>query len=306
MDYSILIGKMVIFSVLMLIGYFLARKGLVDKAFGRSASMLVINVFLPATIFHSTFAIGEVLAPHELGRLLLILTLTLCVGFALAAITARLVPIGRDENKGPMFELLLALSNTMFIALPIAQELFGAVGVFYCALACIPFNLYAYTYGVWRLKSGHSGLRIKDVFSLPLVATLLGTLVFFFRLPVPGIVRDLAASLNGATLPMSLLVIGLTMGSVSLTDAFKDPTLYLVSFLRDLLIPLITYWIIRQLTDDYVLLMTCMLMAASPSAVMGSVLAIQYGRDGVYGSQGVLQSTVFSMFTIPLLLLILG
>ena len=307
MDFSVLIGKMVIFSVLMVIGYVFARRGLVDRSFGRAASMLVLNVFLPATILNSVFVADMSLGAGAIGKLMLLLFLTLGVGFVLGGVISRLLPIGRDPARGPVYDLLLSLSNTMFIGMPVAQELFGPVAVFYCALSCIPFNIYAYTYGVWRMKGGkNSALRVRDIFSIPLAATLLAVLVFLLHIPVPTMVRNLASALNGATMPMSLLVIGFSMGTVSLTDAFKNRELYLASFLRNLAVPLLTWLVVRLFTDDPVLLMTCMLLAASPCAVMVTVFAIQFDRDSVFAAEGVLQSTFLSIATIPLLILLLG
>ena len=307
MEFSVLIGKMLIFSVLMLLGYVFARRGLVDRGFGRSASMLVLNVFLPATILNSVLVADMELGAGALGRLTLLLFLTLGVGFVFAAVIAHLLPLGKDPAHGPVFEILLGLGNTMFIGMPVAQELFGPVAVFYCALSCIPFNLYAYSYGVWRMKGGKGGaLRLRDILSVPLAVTLLAALIFLFHLPVPGVVKSLASTLNGATVPMSLLVIGFSIGGVSLTDAFRNRDLYLVTLLRNLVIPVLTWLIVRLLTDDPVLLMTCTLLAASPCAVMVTVFAIQYERDSVFAAEGVLQSTVLSIVTIPLLILLLG
>lgn len=306
MEFSVLIEKMVIFSVLMLIGYVLARKGMVEGSFGRAASFLVLNVFLPATILNSVFIAESELSAGEVGKLLLLVTLTLGIGFVLA-VAVRLTPLGRDPDRGAVFELLVGLSNTMFIGMPVAQELYGPTAVFYCALSCIPFNVYAYTYGVWRLKGGAGGaLRVRDIFSVPLVATVVAVLIFLLRVPVPSVVRQLAVALNGATMPMSLLVIGFSMGTVRLIDAFKNKSLYLASLLRIVVFPILAWLAVGLFTDDYVLRMTCMLLAASPSAVMVTVLAIQYGRDSVYGAEGVLQSTALSILTVPLLILLLG
>lgn len=307
MEFSVLIEKMVVFTVLMLLGYFFARRGFVDRSFGRGASMLVMNVFLPATIINSVFLVNLELSAAQIGKLLLILTLTLAVGHVAAAVAAKLMAPHLDESREAVFELLVALSNTMFVGMPVAQELFGPVAVFYCALSCIPFNIYTYTYGVWRLKNGSgSGIRLKDLFSVPLLATLVAVLIFLLRLSVPDFIKSLTGAVNGATMPMSLLVIGFSMGTVSLTDAFKNKQLYLASFLRLLIVPVLTWFLIRLLTDDPVLLLTCMLLAASPAGVLAAVLAIQYDRDGVYGAEGVLQSTILSIVTIPLLILLLG
>ena len=307
MEFSVLVGKMIIFSVLMLIGYVFARRGLVDKSFSRSASMLVLNVFLPATILNSVFIADMDMGGAQLGKTMLLLFVALGVGYVFAAIIARFLPLGRDPDRGPVYELLIGLSNTMFIGLPVAQELFGPTAVFYCALSCIPFNIYAYLYGVWRMKGGKGGsLRLKDILSVPLFATLLAVLLFIFQIPIPGVVRDLASALNGATMPMSLVVIGLSMGTARLSDAFKNKDLYVSSLLRNLVIPILTWFILRALTSDPILLMTGTLLAGSPCAVMVTIFAIQYDRDSVFAAEGVLQSTVLSIVTIPLLILLLG
>lgn len=307
MDFSVLLSKMLIFTVLMLLGYVFARRGLVDRAFARSTSMLVMSVFLPATILNSVFVAEALPDAAALLKLLGLVTLTMLVGYLFAALAVHLLPVGRDGQRAAVFELLIGLCNNMFIAMPVAQSLFGPQAVFYCALSCIPFNLYAYTYGVWRLRGGgKGGLRVRDMLSVPLLATVVAVLVFFFRLPVPGLVKELAAALNGATVPMSLLVIGFSMGAVSLGDAFRNRALYLVSLLRLLVVPLLVWLLVSRFTADAVLLTTCLLIAASPSAVMVSVFAIQYGRDSLFAAEGVLQSTVLSLVTIPLLLLILG
>lgn len=306
MNFSVLMEKMAVFSVIMLIGYFFARRGLVERSFSRGASMLVLNVFLPATIVNSVFLSDMTLGAKELGWLLLVVTVALGVSFVLAWVTMRLIPMRSAPDRAPVFELLLGISNTMFVGMPIAQELFGPVAVFYCALSCIPFNVYTYTYGVWRLKRGAGGFNLKGLFSVPLVATLLATLLFLMHIPVPGVIRSVTGALNGATMPLSLLVIGLSVGSVSLVDAFKNKQLYLVSLLRLVVFPVITWLILRLMTDDPVLLTTCLLLAASPCAVLAAVLAIQFGRDGVYGAEGVLQSTILSIVTIPLLVYFLG
>ena len=62
----------------------------------------------------------------------------------------------------------------------------------------------------------------------------------------------------------------------------------------------------RLLTSDPVLLTTAVVIAASPSAVIVSVLTIQYGRDAIFTSEGILHSTVLSMLTIPLIVYLLA
>ena len=302
MELAALLNKMIIFIALMVIGYVLARRGLFGPDFTKTASSLVLNVFMVGTILSSMISTG---AEHDIRDLAHILFLTFVMtafGYVVSAVAVRLMPMEKDL-KAPA-EILMAAGNNMFIALPIAEAIYGSYAVFIVSVSCIPFNMLLYSYGVWRLKgSGEGkGLRIREMFSIPLIATLFGMLLILLRVPVPQVVQGLLSSLSGATMPMSMMVIGASLGSVSLLDAFRKPIFVFTSAVRLLLIPALSFFVLRPLTDDTALLMTNVIVAGAPSAVLCSVLAIQYGRDGVFSSEGVQHSTVCSMLTLPLII----
>ena len=305
-EMSVLLEKMLIFLVLMVIGYVLAKRGMLDKNSTRAISSLTINVFMCATIIGSGLGMDRSLSLAELGKLMLAVCAMQLTGYVVAAAVVRVTP--GERERAPVFELLMSMGNSMFVALPIVQTLYGATASFYVALSCLPFNVLLYTYGVYRLKSGHGGggLRVKDMLSTPLCATLLSLLILLLHIPVPGAVRSLISAMAGATMPLSMLVIGASLGSVSLLDAFKNGRLYLASAVRLLLIPLVTWALLRLFVSDPELLMTMVIVAACPSAVLVTVLSVQYGRDAVFSAEGTLQNTALSLVTIPLLVWLLG
>ena len=302
MEFTALLNKMIIFIALMVIGYVLSRRGLFGPAFTRTASSLVLNVFMVGTILSSMISTGAEHDIRDLAEILLLTTVMTALGYVISAAACRLIPMEK-QLEAPA-EILMATANSMFIALPIAEAIYGSYAVFIVSVSCIPFNVFLYSYGVWRLKGSGEGksLRIREMFSIPLIATLLGILLIVLRVPVPTAIRGLLSSLSGATMPMSMMVIGASLGSVSLLDAFKKPLLACTSAVRLLVIPALTFFVLRPLTDDQALLMTNVIIAGAPSAVLCSILAIQYERDGVFSSEGVQHSTVCSMLTLPLII----
>ena len=300
MDVSVLIPKMIVFVVLMVIGYLCAKTNFAGREFTKDASKMVINVFMTATIINSVLVSDACLSGGELLQVMLVLCMSVGVCWVLAAISCRLVGLG---DKAPLFELLIAVMNNMFIALPVVETLFGSQAVFYCSLSCIPFNILLYTFGIYRLQGGEGkgSVRLRDIFSVPLLATLAALVIFLLQPPVPPVVKELASTMSAATMPLSMIVIGSSLGSVSLLDAFKKGKLYLMCVLRLLLCPLLVWLLAGLMTDDPMLRVTATIIAAAPSGVVVSVLAIQYDRDAVFTSEGVLLSTVFSMLTIPLI-----
>ena len=304
MDVSVLIPKMIVFVVLMVIGYLCAKTNFAGREFTKDASKMVINVFMSATIINSVLVADARLSGGELLRVMLVLCMSMGVCWILAAISCRLVGLG---DKAPLFELLIAVMNNMFIALPVVETLFGSQAVFYCSLSCIPFNVLLYTFGIYRLQGGEGkgSVRLRDIFSIPLLATLVALVIFLLRPPVPPVVKELTSTMAAATMPLSMIVIGASLGSVSLLDAFKKGRLYLMCVLRLLLCPLLVWLLAGLMTEDLMLRCTATIIAAAPSGVIVSVLAIQYDRDSVFTSEGVLLSTVFSMLTIPLIVSII-
>ena len=307
MDFTALLNKMVVFLVLMVIGYVLARSGKLDRGAIKALSSLTLNVFLTGSILNSTLGSNVELSWSELGTTFLVVWVMQLLGYLIAWLVTLPMPV--DKEHKPLFELLMSMGNSMFVALPIVDALFPeSRAVFYVSLSCLPFNVLLFTYGVWRLQSGRENarFRFRNILSVPLLAALAALILFLVKPPLPKAVTGLISTLAGATTPLSMLVIGASLGTVSLLDAFKNGRLYLASAVRLLLIPVLTWLVLRLLTDDPVLLMTSTIVAASPAAVIITVMANQYDRDSVYTAEGTLQSTALSMLSIPLLVWLLG
>ena len=297
-----LLTKMVIFVVLMVIGYVFARKDASGGGFTKAASSLVINVFMSATIINSVLSAGSGMGGGKIAEVLLVTSVSLGLSYLIAAAAARLLRIEKEHRAG--FELLMAVPNNMFIALPVVEELFGPIAVFYCGLSNIPFNLILYTYGVWLLQRGEGdrGFPLKEMLSsAPLLATLAALILFLTNLPVPQPVRALLSTMAGATMPLSMIVIGASLSTVSLLDAFKNGRFYFSSFVKLLVAPVLVWLVCGLLTADPVLRATGTLIAASSSAVMITVLTVKHNGDAIFTSEGILHSTVLAMLTIPML-----
>lgn len=307
MSYTGLISKMITFVALMLVGYVGARKKMLDKAFARSLSQLLMNLFLTCTVLNSVISDRPDLSSGELGHVLLMLSIMVLLSYIMAAIAARILPF-RNENT-PIFELLLGVSNITFIGLPVLQSLYDASAVLYCALTCIPFNVVLYTYGVWRLKSGKKlggGMHLKDALTIPLIATFVALIIFAFDIKIPSVLADFIGSTSAATMPVSMIVIGATLGNVKLIDTFKEKRVYLLALMRLVVFPAIVWLIMSNLTANQTLLSTCVILAGCPSAVVITVFSLQYDYDAEFASKGILATTVMSMVTLPIWAMILG
>lgn len=303
MDYTQLLNTMIVFVVLMTIGYVGARKKIFGSEFTQASSKLVLNVFLTASVLNSVTGDQPNLSASQLWHVMLLTSLSIVLCYILGAIVIRIFSPGSDNSA--IMELLTSVPNTMFVGLPVVQELFGSTAVLYIAMSCIPFNVLLYSYGVWRLKSSKGGkgerIRIKDVITIPFIATIVSLFVFFFHVPMPGAAAKLINILAPATMPISMIVIGSTLGRVHLLDAFKEKRVYIVCLFRLIAAPLLAWFALSFLTSDPILLATCVIIAGCPSGVICTVMALQYGHNAELSSKGVLASTTLSMITLPVI-----
>ena len=309
MDLSPLFAKLLTFITLMLAGYAGARKKFLCPGFAKSLSWLVMDVFLSCTILNSVTSGSLDISGTQLVKVILLLSLVMLISYAFGALAARVFFKGRENT--PVFELLISVMNNIFIGLPIAEALYGATAVLYCALSCIPYNLLLYSYGVWRLRSGKAvdsgtAFKIKDVFTVPLFATLAALLIFIFDIQLPYILRELISTTASATMPASMIVIGATLGGVKIADGFKQRYVYLISLMRLVIVPAAVWFIVGLLSTDAMLVSTCTIIAACPSAVVVSILALQNDYDAAFSSNAVLVTTALSMISLPVWVYILG
>ena len=303
---TVLIEKMALLVMLLALGYLCARLKLVGPEFNKGLSKLVINVFLAGMILSSVINKKLEMTGGDVAFGLLMMTLSMLICVGIGWLSPTLLRI-KDGDKG-MYRILAAFMNNGFMGFPLVAAVYGENAVFFASLSNIPFNLLLYTAGVMLLQKGDKNTKfsIKSVINVPIVATLIAVVIFIFEIPMPKLVDDVADTLSAATVPLSMMCVGLSLGSVSLKEALMQPRLYGISLVRLLICPLAVWLVLRIFITNPVILGTIVLLSACPSAIICTILGIQYGRDGVESSEAIFISTMLSMITIPLLISVLG
>ena len=301
MNLSIVFAKMAMLVLIMLLGYLCARIGITGPEFNQRVTPLMVKVLLPATILNSVLSV-----PDFSGRELLDYILVMTVMVALQMLPAWFLPRlmrTRSEDVGAT-RLVTAFGNVGFVGLPVVAAIFGDEMVFFASLCNIPFNLALYSCSAAQLSPDGGRVRWQDVLNAPVIATLLSVVLLLSRVHVPGVLADTISSVSGATIPLSMLVIGTSLGGISVRSMLTDWRVYVVSAVRLLVCPLLTWLVLRPFAAG-ALLGISVLMAACPSAMLVTALCLQYGRSDAFASKCIFLSTILSAVTIPLLIWLL-
>ena len=306
MQLKILVEIITVLVALMLVGYIGARRGLFSPHITKAMSWLVFNIFLVSSVFASICDDVPDMSGSELMKIMGILSLCIILCYVIAIVVLR--PIMRKKPSLPIGEICISAMNTLLFGLPIVQQVYGSMAVLYMGLSSVPFNLFLYSYGTIRLcgKAEGQGFNIKRMFTPIFIATIAALVVLFARLPIPGVFNKYLDITAAATLPMSMIVLGATMGAGNLAEAFKDKRVYIISFVRLVLCPLIVYLVLSPIAMDPILLRTAVVIAGCPCGVVVPVLALQFDHDALFASRSVMASTLLSVLTLPVVILLLG
>lgn len=302
---TVLFEKMAMMVIFLASGYLFARTKLVGPEFNKGLSKLVMNFFLVGMILSSVvnkeFDMTGKEIMFSLGLWCIMIAVSVTVGWLIPRIFRM-----KNGDKG-MYSLMIGFMNNGFMGFPLAAAVYGTDVLFFAALSNIPFNLVLYTLGLIILNSGNGQkLELKRVLNAPIIATLAAIVILALKIRMPVFVEDTVGYMSTATVPLSMMCVGVSLGGVSLKDAFCHPKLYLVSLMRLIVCPLLTWLILKGFVADQTMLGVVILLASTPTAVICTILGIENGRDGIESSEGILLSTVLSMLTIPLMITILG
>lgn len=303
MDMTQVISQMGILVFIMVVGFACAKLGVTGPEFNRRLSGVVMNVLLVFTVLYSVMNTDIEMDLAELGLATLSFFVMFIVMSVIGFVTAKLLKPGPEREGLTFFGVTFA--NTVFLGFPVIEALYGSDGLFIAAISNIPFNLMAYTVGLGAVKGFKGGLSLKKAISPPLVASILAVLLFLSGWEVPEIVKDAFGAMSGATIPMSMLIVGTSLGSVSLRGAAGNWRVAVVVITKLLVAPVIVWLVVRALVTDELLLGVIVILASAPPAMLATIFAIQAGKDEGYASECVFIGTVLSAVSMPFVIWLL-
>ena len=299
MDIKLVLNEMLMMMLLLLVGVVTVKTGVVDGETNRRLTRFALVVPQSAVILSSAINMQMEMTAGKVLAVLGAAAVMYLVLVVLGLLAPRLYRMPA-EDRG-LFSFLAIFGNVAYMGFPLVRALFGSDAVFYAALLNIPFNCLAYTLGV-RLVSGgteQGKLDWRQLANPPLVASVLAVAITFLPLRWPSPVARAVETLGDMILPLSMIIIGASLGTQKLRDALGDWRVYIFAPVRLLAAPVLLWAVMRLVVTDQMLLNVITVVGATPAAAMAAMLAIQYGGDEKTASRGVFVTTVLSVVTIP-------
>ncbi len=268
---------------IILLGFILKRKNVIDAAFARKANLIVFNIGIPAMLF-SQIARASFSENFNLGAIVCSLG-SLCIVFLLSMLAVRAFSV-RANRRGTFLQNSIH-GNIAYMAYPIAYYAMGESSftrmVILSSFLIAGQNLLA----VWALTSCSPEVRIsgrkwwlvaRNVVQNPIVLTVGVSIVFAaLGLKIPGPLSKGLDILSGMALPTALLLIGASLSFGALKSMVAD--IVAIGTFKLLALPLVGYSLMLVSKVPGPLILPGVILLASPSASISYVMATELGGD---------------------------
>ena len=266
--------------LMILAGAVLKRRGIISKEGEKCLTDLCVNIVIPCNIVKSCLISFDASIFKTCGLLL-------AVGFVLQLVCVALNKVlfkGYSEQHRKVLQYCTIVSNGGFLGNPVAEGVYGSMGLLYASIFLIPMRVVMWSAGTSYFVGGGSDRKkvLKNVLTHPcLVGVYIGMFLMATQLQLPGVLKSTVTYIGNCT-------------------ALK------FSVLRLFLLPLLAYGISLAAGLDSVAAGVAVIMTGMPAGATAAIFAARYDSDAPFAAKTVVLTTLISMITIPAWCLFIG
>lgn len=274
MQISILLAEQIVELFLMiLMGYVIVKLGLVTDDDSKILSKIVLYIVIPCVM-----------------------------------INAFQIDYTPDKIQGML--LALVASVVLQVLLLIAVWMMGKEWVvFGCVFMAVQL-IFMWTHGKYIISSGDRIDWRKIVLNINMIAIFIGAVLFLLKIHLPEIVDGTLHAVGSTIGPVSMIVTGMLIAGMNLRDIFTNRRVYVVTFLRLLLVPVLALIILKISglvtwhPQGEKILLVIFLAVITPSASTITQMCQVYGGNSKYSSAINVMTTLLAIATMPVMVLL--
>jgi hypothetical protein len=218
-------------------------------------------------------------------------------------ISMLVVKKGRPDYE--IERLSTVYSNCGFIGIPLINGMFGMEGVLYLTAYLTVFNICLWTHGLLQvIEKTDVKTMLKKLISPVIVCSLLGLILFVFKIKLPAPVGEAVEQIAAMNSPLAMIIAGATIAQADLKKAVAKLSVYRISFLRLFVVPIVCAIVFAPFGFERIVVITSIVEAACPAAASATMFAINYDKNAVYASEIFAMTTILSAVSLPVVIMI--
>lgn len=306
--YVVATSVFILFALIFL-GFFIGKRGIIRQDCTPDLSNFILRVTMPVTVFCSIVDQQGSGMMSTCVQMFAAAIVVHAVAGLIGMLVVNILPIS-EEDKG-IWIYTCMVSNNGFMGLPLALSIYGSRGMFLMAICNVVTNFLIFSVGIKLLTRNYP---VKENISLKKmllnninIAVVIGFVFYFINIPLPELVDKLLGYVSNITSGLSMIVVGLSLSRLPFQAVFKDKKMFLLAALRLIGLPLIAIGVLYALPMEFdkTLVGILILTTALPASSAQSMITEQYRTNTAAAGRAVFITTLFSVVTVPLMMLLL-
>lgn len=291
------------------IGFIASKAGILPPESKKYLSNLLLFITSPCMIIGSMTS--QTLNAHTFELMIQIVAGSFI--FFLAAMCIALLIVKamhcRQEDQGVLMVIITAV-NTGFMGFPVTKAIFGNTYFFLMVIQNIVLNIYLYSMMVYQMnygfrkKEGIKGM-LMPMLNMCTYALIIGLVLMLLKVQLPDILADFVNTIGDATIPVSMIVVGVQLSESSIRKMLTNRQLIIASLCNVILMPALTFLAVNWLPLAAETKLILIFAAAFPCAVVSTAIALKENRNAALMAEGVAMTTMLSMGSLPVVAIIL-
>lgn len=298
---SIILKQIIAMLVIMIVGVIVKKCKIITDQGNKELSNLLLLIVNPIVIFlafqreFSYALISNLLAAFGLSFLSYVVTIPL---------SHFLICKKRPEYAIERFAVLY--SNCGFFGIPIVMAALGSEGVFYLTAYLAMFNFFVWTHGVLLMQNSVLLSKkevLKNIANINVIASVAGLVCFVFQIRLLPELQTGLEYISNMNTPLAMLIAGITLSQMKLSDIVKEKGVYLVSALKLVVYPILMSMIFRFLPVEEIVKQTILIAIACPVGATVTLLALRFNKNAPYASMLYAATTIIALVVMPIVLM---
>lgn len=300
MDIQVVINQMIQLFMVIGLGYLLMKTHVLDEVFNKKLNTLLLTVTTPALILSSVMGNDNMQDANTVLFVFVVAIIVYVLLPLLGIIITKLLRVPHQQSG--LYIFMTVFSNIGFMGFPVMKAIFGNGAVFYTAIFNMIFNIFVYTVGIYLINLGSgakTSFQLKNLRSPGIIACLIALFIYFLHIQMPSIIAETCDMVGSITTPIAMLLIGATLANIDVKSIFSEFRLYPYTIIKQILIPVIAFPILKLFIQDSYILGITLIMLAMPVANSAVLFSQEYGGDIELAAKSVFITTLISVVTIP-------
>lgn len=305
------LSKILVIFAMILLGFIVCKAGILPFESNKYLVNLLMLITTPCMII-SSMAGGDIHgeALKQTLQVLVLSAVWFVVMSLLAFLFAKFMKRTPKEDLGVLMVIMVAM-NSGFMGFPVTRAIFGDYLFLLMVIQNVSLNVYIYFIAPMQANYGHSSSQtVKHVLvslvNPATIAVLVGMVLMFGGLTLPVPVMEFFTTVGDATIPLSMIIVGIQLANSDFRGVFRNKDLLLTSGINIIGMPLLTFLLVNWLPLAPEVKTTLIFAAAFPCAVASVGIISKEGRNASLAAEGVAVTTALSLITLPIIATLLS